>query len=1035
MVLPANASIFERCQLIQRDVVGDLPALNESGSPKLGTFCRLNDGTYWCVVVSDVAPPHNLIWEQIGVGGAGLLPDQRFTVGRGTYNLNPNPATFTTIAAGVAAALAGTGTTLGAASSASQRFVWILPDQYAEAITLQPYVHLEGAGGAAESSRLIGNVTYNGGNGYVVVRNVHFTGSTINVAPTAGSKLVLVFENCTFEGVTWSLTTLGGDAPTDVTLLFNGCEGQIVSATFTVAAGDLLVHQYVGLPSTGTGSFAANRGIRFESTPTYTGAGGVVVGIMGGQRLIANGAGGPMLRFTGTVTGSVVTDDCLLYTGNLQASVFGNTSANMATWLCRSGSRVAITPRSYWNTSTSAHFEGGQLEVLIPTTNDASAPLDAISGGTVTSSLYPSNRQRFVQDFNFSVPASQAGGGGPYGSAAAAVAAMTVNNLLGINAYADTYRIVVDYTGLNADPVDPASANFATTFRYASFLLKDPTLLEDGRLYVVKNDTNPNGNGAGPIALRLPNGTSANIEHLVSDASVNGTFTTVDYVILNPGQAVILEVDRDSPSAPAYAVIAVVDALPGIPPAPDQRFTVGKAAYALNGPGTNTWLTPEDAIAAAQAGTGTTLGPASTLSPRVVWIMPDRYTGPQVPVALEPNVHLLGAAVYDKAVTLVSYAFDFANAGRISLRGIRFSGCSFSVAPTGDSQIEFTECEFVNCTWSSTNGDVPVSTYRFIRCHGSFASHVDTLSTNAQIYKQFDGGDSTDGAGIGVGPTISFGASMEVNGVGGQAFIAISCGQRLTPPNGQPMLLVADNTSASVSTRECLIGSSVTTSVMKSTSTGFIEWVCGAGTTLTELPFSYFDTVGPCTFVGNELCITGSTSYPTGGSPLNPVSGGTVDSSLNFASNRQRATQTFDFNVPAAGATVAAQTVNNAVVTNAYADEYRIKTTYQGGFVLQPNTAIPASFQFASFVLTDPQYLEDGREVVVKNTSDVTANGSSVALRLPNGTTSRIDYKNADISVNPVFNNTNFIILAAGDHVRLSVDRSTPGTARYLVTG
>jgi len=1041
MALPTNTAIWERCEIIQRDVVGQLPALNQGGSPKLGTFCRLNNGEYWAAVVDDTSPQYLLKWEQVGGGGA-QKPDQRFTVGKATYDLIANPATFTSISAGLAAAAAGTGTTLGAASVTSQRFVWIMPDEYTEAqpLALQPYVHLEGAGGASQSAVLIGSATYSAGSGYLVLRNLRFSGSTITVTPTNGAALTIIFDNCTFEDAKWSLATPGGDQITRVTVVFNGCTGNFDSMGSVVGAGDSLTHYFDGLPSTGQGNFAALRGISFDSTPIYTGAGLSTVSILGGQRLLANGAGGPILRFEGASGGSVTTEDCLLFTGNIQASVFGSFSVGPVEWVCRSGTKLGTTPRSYWSTTGPASFVGGQVEILDSTINDASAPLDPVAGGTVTATPYPSNRQRYVEEFSFAVPASQSGGGGPYADAAGAIAAMTVNALVSTNAYADEYRIIPSYANLYGDPVDPNSANFATTFRFASFQLKAPTLLEDGRPIVVKNAANPASNTAGPIALRLPNGAAGTVEYKVSDASINGTFDTTNYIILQPGQAVILDVDRQGANDPSYVVISVVDALPGTPPAPDQRFTVGKVAYALNGPGVNTWLTPEDGIAAAQAGTGTGLGVASAVSPRVVWIMPDTYTGPQGVVSLLPNVHLLGAAGHSGAVILDSYALDFSAAGTISIRGITFRNCSISAHPTSDTVLEFVECEFVDCTWATTNDDNPVTTYRFVRCNGNFTSHVDTLSANATISKQFEGGDSTYGSTATVaptsyGPSLNFGAVMQVAGVGGLAFITISGGQRMFPPNNSSLLLVTGDANVEVGTRDCFIQTSTLASVLSGTTTGFVNWTSGPGTVVYEAPRSYFDVTGSATFTGNEVCVNGSTAFPNGGSPLDPVSGGTVDSTQNHPSNRQRCSQKFDFNVPAARATVANQTVNNAVATNAYADEYRIKTTYQPGFVLQPNSAVPATFQYASFVLIDPSLFEDGREVVLVNVSDVTANGSSVALRLPNGSSSRIGYKQADISVNTTFDSTNFIILAAGDHVRLSVDRSDPATARYWVNG
>lgn len=145
-------------------------------------------------------------------------------------------------------------------------------------------------------------------------------------------------------------------------------------------------------------------------------------------------------------------------------------------------------------------------------------------------------------------------------------------------------------------------------------------------------------------------------------------------------------------------------------------------------------------------------------------------------------------------------------------------------------------------------------------------------------------------------------------------------------------------------------------------------------------------------------------------------------------------TQKFSFSVPTAGSSIDAQTVNFAVPTDEGADEFRVEATYEPGFVLQPNAGA-GLFQYATFLLIDPGLLSNGRLVTVINTGnpDVATRQSSIALRLPDGSSSRINYRRSDMSIHQNLSAGQYIILQAGGAVQMSVDRSDPSTARYLL--
>lgn len=155
---------------------------------------------------------------------------------------------------------------------------------------------------------------------------------------------------------------------------------------------------------------------------------------------------------------------------------------------------------------------------------------------------------------------------------------------------------------------------------------------------------------------------------------------------------------------------------------------------------------------------------------------------------------------------------------------------------------------------------------------------------------------------------------------------------------------------------------------------------------------------------------------------------------IPIGSSSAATTQNFVFSVPSAGTSVIDQTINGSVVTDPSADEYRIRATYQPGFQLQPNASL-AAFQYATFLLIDPSLLAEGRRIVVINTGDpeIQARQSSIALRLPNGSTSRINYYRPDISFDQNLTSGQYLIVQAGGAVTLSVDRSDPATPRYWI--
>ncbi len=502
--------------------------------------------TFWVCVLQN-STTHQ--WLQLATAGATLLPDQRFTVGTPDYNLlDPGVATFTSVAFGITAANAGVGLVPpSGASAAAQRLVEIQPQTYAEVspLSLVPYVHLHGMGNGPEATVIAGpalTVQYTGGAGYLVVRDINFSDVDFSILPTG--NVTIVFENCSFtNGTTWALTTPGTGVL--VVVRFINCSGQFATSSDTIAATDNLYKEFNGAMSEADG---VTKTLSFAALPTYAGAGNLNLLITGGQRLQTNGT--EMSRFQGTVVADVITEECLLSTQNTGVSVWSVTTTSLTgvSWQARSGTRLDATPASYFNAGAGATaiFRGGQVEILGHTVTTGS-PLNPIGAGSVTSQNYPSNRQRWTQNLTLVVPASDGAGGGPYASAAAAVAAMEFPQP--VDAFADEFRLVADYTALGADPLDPDTANFATTFRYASFRLPNPLFLEEGREYVFKNAGDPSSATDGPVALRLPNGSTTTVDYMFSEISVRPVFVSTDYIILGNGDAVRISVDRSGVQA------------------------------------------------------------------------------------------------------------------------------------------------------------------------------------------------------------------------------------------------------------------------------------------------------------------------------------------------------------------------------------------------------------------------------------------------------------------------------------------------------
>jgi hypothetical protein len=72
MSLDTTKVFWNRCEIIQRETVAELPVLNGSGSPTLGTYCWVTQdgGQLWLVVADPTAPPNSLVWVHVATPSA-----------------------------------------------------------------------------------------------------------------------------------------------------------------------------------------------------------------------------------------------------------------------------------------------------------------------------------------------------------------------------------------------------------------------------------------------------------------------------------------------------------------------------------------------------------------------------------------------------------------------------------------------------------------------------------------------------------------------------------------------------------------------------------------------------------------------------------------------------------------------------------------------------------------------------------------------------------------------------------------------------
>lgn len=460
---------------------------------------------------------------------------------------------------------------------------------------------------------------------------------------------------------------------------------------------------------------------------------------------------------------------------------------------------------------------------------------------------------------------------------------------------------------------------------------------------------------------------------------------------------------------------------------PDQKFTVASAAYQLNSPGTNTWLNPETGIAAAQAGTGTALGPAAGNSQRFVWVHPDLYTSTGAPVTLYPNVHVIGCADGAEAAIFDQYDFSYSGTGDIVIDGIYFTNTTFNV--TGEGRIVFRNCRFGGCSLTHASNDQVE--YVFDNCRGDIPTWVVSATGLASFNIV---GSQQTGLGTFATPLVmatttiamtADNATVELTVTGAVVFdysdavlCAISAGSTL-------QLTVDGGKITSAGAKANLV------SLLAASQFGL---TCRGNATLPQTADLASTSPGSVVTVdldqfqseGNTVAAYYPTSITGPGSLLNSSTSG----------SRPRGFTGSQSVICLPGGALATQTID--VLYGAY-DRIFLVPNYASA-VLNPDTAA-VNFMFASALLVDPAKMPVGHAIEISNARTTALNqanqvGGPIALRLPNGTTSQIGFMASTVAAHPIFSTDNYVILEPGQSCVLTVAQDpVSGIYRYLVSG
>jgi hypothetical protein len=491
---------------------------------------------------------------------------------------------------------------------------------------------------------------------------------------------------------------------------------------------------------------------------------------------------------------------------------------------------------------------------------------------------------------------------------------------------------------------------------------------------------------------------------------------------------------------------------------PDQRFTVGLAAYDLLEPGTASFTTIAAGIteAANPATPGVTLGAASAISRRMVEVEPGEYAEN---LTLQSFVGLRGMGASPTETVIVPSAGTAVaiNANAVDqdfvIENLTIAGAiDINIAATalGGGVIVLRDVVFDNtravpASINITSKSLTPPQIVLERCCGTLSAFAaaNTGSVSIRITGRHAPAQSPDnGANNGqllvqAPITLDCAVTNELY-IGDNAIVRRSSAGDLisaVPASNGSFIITLDDSYLHCGSNDSLV-------VCGNTGNGFVS-ISGvhldgqletlvtdnavSGNVVVNIEKWPFLTTSPMPATSRAF------SGITGGSQSNAYSGNALLAKHNYGT----------FVVPAPGpiwngfyATNLPNSLNGSPF-DFTKDLHTVNPDYGPVLNIDPDSG-NSTFRYALFQLPEPEDLEDGRKYTIKNTGDpssVAPNISGpIAITLPAGGTSRIEHLNSRLAANTIITSQNYFILAPGDSVTLVVDRTTdPTTPQYRV--
>lgn len=486
---------------------------------------------------------------------------------------------------------------------------------------------------------------------------------------------------------------------------------------------------------------------------------------------------------------------------------------------------------------------------------------------------------------------------------------------------------------------------------------------------------------------------------------------------------------------------------------PDQRFTVGLAAYDLLEPGTATFTTIAAGIseAANPVTAGVTLGAASATSRRVVEVEPGEYAEN---VTMQSFVGLRGMGASPAETVIVPAAGNFAITAALGDQDFVVENLTIASAvaivitagAVGGGRIVFRDVAFDNTRTSNSTININTASPTppqiiFERCLGTIptfdaqgAGAVSVLVTGRHAPVQSPDAGVADGK-IFTNFTLNATTTNELTIDEGAAVTAPSLDLiSAVPTSGGAFLIQLLDCYLHVDSTDSLIISGAPANGFVTISGVHLDGPIETLVNDSSASGNVIVNIEKWPLLSTQTMAAGSRAFSgiTASTQSNALAGNALVAKRNYGT----------FTVPVAGPVGTGFYVTNqpnlaGAAFDFTKDLHTMIADYGAALGLDPNSAA-GTFRYALFQLPEPQDLEDGRCYTIKNTGNPASVSPNihgpVAIALPAGGTSLIENLNSRLAANALITSANYFILAPGDSVTFVVDRITdPTTPQYRV--